>query len=139
MRLFVREMRSVGVDPELAFTAIGAASDFDPGSYLGDYVGLAMVRRDDLAAAGFPPGQQLYSLPASEQIPWIARVLEARMAATGHKPKTVGELAVMLHRPKSPMVDMVRIAAEKRAADAKRSAFYLRHLPLLRRALKELE
>lgn len=111
MRLFVQQMRSIGLDPDLAFSAIGAASDFDPGSYLGDYVGLAMVRRDDLRAVGYPDGVEFYALKASDQIPWIARVVDARMKATRTEPKTVGDLAVLLHQPKAAMAALLRAGA----------------------------
>lgn len=132
MRLFAEKMGEAGVSPELILLGIAAASDFDPGSYLGNNVGLLMVRRDHLAQTGYT-GPELYSLPADDQIPWIAKVIAHRIASTSTTPDDVGDLAVLLN-PVPPKMDAIlRQEAKRRSAEVKRTRFYAQHAALLKR------
>lgn len=132
MRLFAREMRSAGVDPALALKAVAAASDFDPGSYLANNVGLMMVRRDHLKEVGFSGGE-LYALPAEEQIPWIGKVIAYRIASTGATPDDVGDLAVLLNPVPRKMDAVLRNEAKRRTVEAERTRYYRQHAALLQR------
>lgn len=137
MRLFVSEMQRVPIKPELVLLGIAAASNFDASTELGNNVGLLMLRRDDLAEVGYPAVVPFETLPAPEQIPWIARVISYRIANTGTVVMSVPDLAVLLaHVAGGPNVErVIRAEAQRRADNAQGTMLYIHHLNLLRRVI----
>jgi hypothetical protein len=136
MRLFAREMSRAGVDPRIVLQGIAAASDFDPGFFLGDHVGLLAVRRQHLREIDFPADRELYSMTADEQIPWIGKVIAYRIASA-EEPEDVSDLAVILNPVPAKMEPLLRGEAKRRAADAERTRYYQTHATLLKRAQME--
>lgn len=136
MRLFVEQMYQAGVDARLVLLGIAASSNFNADEFLGNNTGLLMLRREHLAEVGYPGVPTFEELDAVHQIPWIAKVIAYRMASTGGRaPKSVSELAVLLH-PSTPLLTQVIIAeAERRSAAAEGTAIFIAHDNLLRKVL----
>jgi hypothetical protein len=135
MRLFASEMGRVPIDAQMVLLAIACASNFQPDEYLGNNVGLLLVRRDDLAALGYPGVPKFEEIDAAHQIPWIARVIAYRVASSGSSaPTSVGDLAVLLAQPTNPTIaDALRNEAERRARVMATSPLYVEHQSLLQR------
>ena len=136
MRLFVTSMHDAGIDPRLVLLGIATASNFNADEFLGDNVGLLLLRREHLAEVGYPGVPTFEELDAPHQIPWIARVLAYRMASTGGaQPLTVGDLAVLLNPSNPTITEMMRSEGNRRAALAEGTALYLAHKQLLQHVL----
>jgi hypothetical protein len=137
MRLFVQQMQLAQIDPRVVLHGIAAASNFNADEQLGDYVGLLMVKVDDLALVGYPGVPPFEELDAPGQIPWIARVIAYRMADTGsHVPQTVPELALLLHQASNPNIaQAIRNEAQRRADEAEASPLYQRQREMLQHVL----
>jgi len=138
MRLFVQQMRVFGLDPEVVLLGIAAASNFNADEQLGGYTGLLLVSREDLSSLGYPGVPTFEELDAPHQIPWIARVIGYRIAASGaaEPPKSVPELAVLLHKSENPTVtEAIRNEAARRAKEAAGTMLYLHHKNLLQHVL----
>lgn len=137
MEVFVKQMQGVPIDPALVLLGIAAASNFNADEFLGSNVGLLLVNREDLANVGYPGVPPFEQTEAVYQIPWIAKVLAYRMAAAGgREPKTVGDLAVLLHPGNNPTItEAIRNESERRARDAEGKSIYIHHANLLRTVL----
>lgn len=126
---------TAGVDSRVVLLGIAAASNFDPGFYLGNNVGLLAVRREHLKDVGYQ-GPELYSLDPEAQFPWIARVIAYRIASTGaDEPKDVADLAVLLNPTTPTVTTILRNEAKRRAAEVSRTRYYQVHAELLRRVI----
>jgi hypothetical protein len=81
-----------------------------------------------------PPFEEI---DAPAQIPWLAKVIGYRIAASGGSaPKTVAELASLLHPSTNPQIDeVIRKEAERRAKDAEGTMLYIHHKQLLQHVL----
>lgn len=133
MRLFVREMAAVPIDPDIVLLAIAAASRFDPSAEIGANAGLLLVERDDLERVGVPIPEAFGELDAEGQIPWIAKVIAHRLAGA-RAPTSVPDLAVLLHPFDSPTVqDVIRKEAARRVREAEGTPLYLAQSRLLQR------
>lgn len=138
MRLFERTMREAGIDPRVALLGVAAASNFNADEFLGDNVGLLMVRREHLSEVGYPGVPTFEELDAPHQIPWIAKVIAYRLASTGGRvaPTNVGDLAVLLNPISNPTItDMLRSEGNRRAAEAEASMLYIAHKQLLQHVI----
>lgn len=137
MRMFVEQMDRAGISPHVALLGIAAASRFDPTEVLGSNVGLLLVSREHLRAVGYVDPPPFETRDAVFQIPWIAKVIGARLKETGSSsaPDNVGDLAVLLHPTNPTLEPYVRKEANKRASDADGSLLYASHEELLRRVL----
>jgi hypothetical protein len=135
MRLFVAEMEVAGINPRLVLLGIAAASFFNADAQLGSNVGLLLVSRDHLRELN-GPWETFETLNAPQQIPWIGRVIQLRLAQQGGAaPDNVGDLAVLLH-PASPAVaEVIRTEANRRATAADQTMLYIAHDNLLRHVL----
>ena len=128
------------MDARLVLLAIAASSNFNADEVLGDNTGLLMLRREHLAAVGYPdspPAPAFETLDAPSQIPWIAKVLAYLIAERGGTPPTtIGDLAAMLHPQSSPVVEqVVRKDAERRADASRGSMLFTAQENLLRHVL----
>lgn len=140
MRLFADQMFGTAMDARLVLLAIAASSNFNADEALGNNTGLLMVRREHLAAVGYPdspPAPAFESLDAPAQIPWIAKVLAYLIAERGGSPPTtISDLAALLHPQSSPVVEqVVRKEAERRADGARGSMLFIAQENLLRKVL----
>lgn len=135
MQLFAEEMGAVPIDPFLVLLAISCASNFNADEFLGSNTGLLLVQREDLSSLGYPAVPTFEELDAPHQIPWIARVISYRMASSNAEPKTVGELAVLLHPGNPTITDMLRTEGDRRAEEMKGNGLYLEHQILLQHVL----
>jgi len=146
MRTFVEELAHAsaatlpngggGIDPEIVLLGIAAASNFNADEFLGSNTGLLMVRRQDLAALGYPGVPSFEEIDAPHQIPWIARVIAYRMQSTGAPaPKSVGDLAVLLNPGTPTITDMLRSEAERRANEALGTMVYMTNHTMLEHVL----
>lgn len=132
MRLFVDEMTEAGISPEVVLLGVAAASGFDPGFFLGSSVGLLGIPRAAFESVGYS-GPEVYTLPAEQQIPLIARVLSARIASGIEAPKDVPALAVLVHRPTKTLEPTVRAFASTSASNASHTRIYKQYAALLQR------
>lgn len=137
MKLFADQMYNAGVDARLVLLGIAASSNFNADEFLGNNTGLLMLRREHLAEVGYPGVPTFEELDAVHQIPWIAKVIAYRMATTGGRaPKSVSELALLLHPSSSPTItEVIKAEAERRAAAAQGTAIFIAHDNLLRKVL----
>jgi hypothetical protein len=136
MRLFAEQMHQTGVDARLVLLGIAASSNFNADEAIGNNTGLLMLRREQLAAVGYPEEPAFEELDAVQQIPWIAKVIAYRMASTGGKaPTTIADLAELLHPSAPALTVYIRSEAEKRAAAARGRAIFIAHDNLLRKVL----
>jgi len=136
MRMFYEQMYQAGIDARLVLLGIAASSNFNADESLGNNTGLLMIRREHLAEVGYPGVPTFEELDAVHQIPWIAKVIAYRIASTGGRaPRTVPDLAVLLH-PSSPTITaVVRAEAERRAAAAEGTMIFIAHDNLLRKVM----
>lgn len=138
MRLFVTEMAKWGLDPAVVLLGIAAASHFNADEALGGYVGLLMVSREDLNAIGYPGVPPFEELDAPAQIPWLGKVIGYRLASAGAQgtPRSVPELAALLHPGNNPTIDeVIRNEAERRAKEAEASMLFIHHRNLLQHVI----
>lgn len=136
MQLFAEEMAAIPIDPFVVLLGVATASNFNADEFLGGNTGLLLVQREDLAALGYPAVPTFEEIDAAHQIPWIARVIAYRIAnAGGEPPKSVADLAVLLHPANPTITEALRNEAERRSEAMRGNALYIEHENLLRQVL----